>query len=62
MILDLNCPIRTAIFIYILAMIFLMFYKPELITTKDKNILFATSTIFIAIFSYFVLIALSICV
>lgn len=61
MIIDLQCPIRSAIFIYILAMIFMILYKPEMMN-KEHNIFLTTSTMFIAIFSYFILIALSICV
>jgi len=61
MIIDLQCPIRSAIFIYILGMIFLILYKPEMMN-KEHHIFLATGTIFIAVFSYFIFIALSICV
>lgn len=61
MLLDIHNPVRSAILIYLLAVIFLILYKPEF-ATKRQSAFFAPTAIFIAILSYFILIALSICV
>ena len=59
--LDINCPVRSAILLYLLAVIFMILYKPKL-TKKEYNLFLAPSVFFIAVISYFILTALSICV
>jgi len=60
MLIDLNCPVRSAIFLYLLAVAFMILYKPKFIK-REYNVFLTPSIIFIAIVSYFTLTALSIC-
>ena len=61
MLIDFNCPIRSAIFLYLLAIVFLLISKPEFLT-PEYSIFFGPIAIFLAIIVYFSMIVLSICV
>ena len=61
MLIDINCPVRSAILLYLLAVVFMILYKPKLMK-KEYTLFLAPSIIFIAVGSYFVLTALAICI
>ena len=61
MLINFNCPVRSAILLYLLAVAILLVTKPDFLR-PEYSAFFGPTAIFLAILVYFVMVALSICV
>lgn len=61
MFIDFDCPVRSAILVYLLAIAFFLVSKPEYLK-RENNIFLGPSAIFLAVVVYFAMVVLSVCV